>query len=58
MGSLVLNRLRVTVPCIFLGTALFLLRGSAWPFWATAPQIALLAVSGLVGVVFGDRHFF
>ena len=58
MGSVVLNRLRVTVAYVFLGTALFLLRGSPWPFWATPLQIALLAVSGLVGFVFGDRYFF
>jgi drug/metabolite transporter (DMT)-like permease len=58
MGSAVLNRLRVTVACVFLGTALLIVRGTPWPFWATPVQIALLAVSGLIGFVFGDRYFF
>lgn len=58
MGSVVLNRLRVTVACVFLATAMLVLRGSPWPYWATLPQVVLLAVSGLVGFVFGDRYFF
>lgn len=58
MGSVVLNRLRVTVAAAFLGTALFALRGSAWPSWATAEQVGLLAASGLIGFVFGDTFYF
>lgn len=58
MGSLVLNRLRVTVACVFLTTALLVLRGSPWPYWATPLQLTLLAASGLVGFLFGDRYFF
>ena len=52
MGSKVLNRLRITVAALFLGLALLVARGSPWPTWATGSQVALLAVSGLVGFVF------
>jgi drug/metabolite transporter (DMT)-like permease len=58
MGSAVLNRLRITVACVFLGVTLLVTRGSPWPFWATSLQVVLLAVSGLVGFVFGDRFYF
>ena len=58
MGSVVLNRLRITVAAGLLCTALFVLRGSPWPVWATSWQVALLAVSGLVGFVFGDTYYF
>jgi drug/metabolite transporter (DMT)-like permease len=58
MGSGVLNRLRITVACVFLGAALLVTRGSPWPFWATSMQVTLLAASGLVGFVFGDRYYF
>ena len=49
MGSVVLNRLRITVAAAFLCTALLAFRGSPWPTWASGSQIALLAASGLVG---------
>lgn len=58
MGSVVLNRLRVTVAAVFLGVALAALRGSPWPTWATPEQIGLLAASGLIGFVFGDTYYF
>ena len=58
MGPVVLNRLRITVAAIFLGLALFATRGTPWPTWATSTQIALLAVSGLIGFVFGDANYF
>ena len=58
MGSVILNRLRITVAAIFLGLALLVTRGTPWPTWATGPQIALLAVSGLIGFVFGDANYF
>ncbi len=58
MGSMVLNRLRITVACVFLGLALFVTRGSPWPVWATGSQVGLLAASGLIGFVFGDAYFF
>jgi len=58
MGSVVLNRLRISVAAVFLCTALLVLRGSPWPVWATSWQIGLLALSGLVGFVFGDTYYF
>jgi drug/metabolite transporter (DMT)-like permease len=58
MGSMVLNRLRITVAVVFLGLALLVTRGTPWPTWATGTQLALLAVSGLVGFVFGDSFYF
>jgi drug/metabolite transporter (DMT)-like permease len=58
MGSAVLNRLRVTVAAAVLSATLLALRGSAWPVWATAEQTGLLALSGLIGFIFGDNHFF
>jgi uncharacterized membrane protein len=58
MGSVVLNRLRITVAALLLCTALLVLRGSPWPVWATSWQVGLLALSGLVGFVFGDTYYF
>jgi len=58
MGSMVLNRLRITVAATFLVLTLLALRGAVWPTWATGPQIALLALSGLIGFVFGDTYYF
>lgn len=58
MGSVVLNRLRITVAAAFLCTALLVFRGSPWPTWASGSQIALLAASGLVGFAFGDTYYF
>ena len=58
MGSAVLNRLRITVAAALLGTALLVMRGSPWPTWATSTQVGLLALSGLIGFVFGDTYYF
>jgi drug/metabolite transporter (DMT)-like permease len=58
MGSVVLNRLRITVACGFLGLALLVTRGSPWPVWATPAQVGLLALSGLIGFVVGDAYYF
>jgi drug/metabolite transporter (DMT)-like permease len=58
MGSVVLNRLRITVAAAFLAVALTAVRGAPWPTWATPAQIGILAVSGLVGFVFGDNNYF
>lgn len=58
MTSPVLNRLRITVAVVFLGSALLATRGSPWPIWASQQQVVLLAVSGLVGFVFGDGWYF
>jgi drug/metabolite transporter (DMT)-like permease len=58
MGSINLNRLRIAVALVLLCAALALVRGAAWPVWATPPQVGLLAASGLVGFVFGDANYF
>ena len=58
MGAVVLNRLRITVACAFLAITLPLTRGSPWPVWATAAQVGVLALSGLVGFAFGDTYYF
>jgi drug/metabolite transporter (DMT)-like permease len=58
MGSMVLNRLRITVACGFLAATLLATRGTPWPVWATPQQTSLLALSGLVGFVFGDSFYF
>jgi drug/metabolite transporter (DMT)-like permease len=58
MGSVVLNRLRITVAALLLCAALFLLRGSPWPVWATPWEVGLLVLSGLVGFAFGDTYYF
>jgi len=58
MGSVVLNRMRLTAGAVFLGTALWVTHGSPWPVWATASQIQILVASGLVGFVFGDSFYF
>jgi len=58
MGSVFLNRLRITAGAVFLGVTLLVMRGSPWPTWATSAQVGLLALSGLVGFVFGDTYYF
>lgn len=58
MGAAVLNRLRLTVAAVLLSGALLALRGTPWPAWATPTEVGLLALSGLVGFVFGDTWFF
>lgn len=58
IGSQVLNRLRLTLACAFLMLALLVMRGVGWPVWATRPQLILLAISGLIGFVFGDAWYF
>lgn len=58
MGSVVLNRLRITVACVFLGAALAIVHGAPYPVWATGWQIGVLALSGLIGFVFGDTWYF
>jgi len=54
LGPIVLNRLRLAFGLAFLALALLVLRGSPWPTWATPYQLAVLAVSGLIGFIFGD----
>ena len=58
MGAIVLNRLRLAVALVLLGATLLVTRGNPWPVWATAPQIGWLALSGLIGFVFGDSFSF
>ena len=58
LGSLVLNRLRLAIGALLLATALWIVKGSPWPYWATGFQIGALALSGLVGFVFGDNYNF
>ena len=58
MGSVILNRLRVTVAAGFLGLAMWVLQGTPWPSWATPLELALLSASGIIGFVFGDTYYF
>lgn len=58
MGSVVLNRLRITTAVGLLSLALFATQGAAWPTWASGAQLGWLAASGLVGFVFGDTWYF
>lgn len=58
VGSQNVNRLRITVATGLLALALLVVKGSVWPMWATRDQIGLLALSGLVGFVFGDSFNF
>ena len=58
MGSAVLNRLRIAAAAILLSGTLLVLRGTPWPMWATPAQTGILAVSGLIGFVFGDAWYF
>jgi drug/metabolite transporter (DMT)-like permease len=58
MGPTVLNRLRITVAAVLLGASLLVIRGSPWPAWASPMQVGLLALSGLIGFVFGDTYYF
>jgi len=58
IGPAALNRLRLTAAGIMLCAALFAVRGSPWPAWATTFQVTVLAASGIVGFVFGDAYYF
>jgi drug/metabolite transporter (DMT)-like permease len=58
MGSVVLNRLRISAAMVLLGATLLITRGSPWPGWATPAQVGVLALSGLIGFVFGDTWYF
>ncbi|HUK63364.1 MAG TPA: DMT family transporter [Dongiaceae bacterium] len=58
MGSVSLNRLRIVMAGLLLGLTLLVLHGSPWPHWASRPQIGWLALSGLLGFVFGDFYYF
>jgi drug/metabolite transporter (DMT)-like permease len=58
IGPVEINRLRITVAMVLLGLTLWVTRGSPWPFQATGTQLALMALSGLIGFVFGDTWYF
>jgi drug/metabolite transporter (DMT)-like permease len=58
IGSLTLNRLRLSAGVIFLCSTLWLTQGSPWPVDATSRQILILSASGLIGFVFGDSFYF
>ena len=58
LGPAVLNRLRLAIALVFLTLTLLVARGSPWPTWATPVQLGLLALSGLIGFVFGDNYGF
>jgi drug/metabolite transporter (DMT)-like permease len=58
MGSVVLNRLRISTALVLLAITLLVTRGAAWPTWATPAQIGVLSLSGLIGFVFGDTWYF
>lgn len=58
LGPAALNRMRLLFGLLLLSTALLLTRGTPWPTWATPFQLAILALSGLVGFVFGDFNGF
>lgn len=58
MGSKVLNRLRLTTAWLFLTAALWFTHHALWPSWATWPAVVALALSGMIGFVFGDSFGF
>ena len=58
MGSLTLNRLRITAAWAFLSLALFVVHRALWPTWATGPATLALALSGMIGFIFGDTFGF
>ena len=58
LGPAALNRLRLAFALLFLTIALFVLKGSPWPTWATPYQLGVLALSGAIGFVFGDGYGF
>ena len=58
MGSRVLNRLRLTIAWALLTAALWFTSHTLWPTWATWPAVIALALSGLIGFVFGDSFGF
>src|SRR5262245_60493976 len=58
MGSVKLNRLRISTALVLLSIALWVTSGVPWPVWATPQQMLLLGLSGLIGFVFGDTWYF
>lgn len=57
IGPLVVNSVRICLAIVFLGLTHFTLTGTLWPE-ATSGQLALLALSGLIGLTLGDQALF
>ena len=58
MGSRILNRLRITAAWVFLTVAFLAVHRTPWPTWASAPATLALALSGMIGFIFGDTFQF
>lgn len=58
VGSQVVNRTRLAFALIFVAVAHLALKGSPLPFEAEGYRWGFLAVSGLVGYIFGDGFLF
>lgn len=58
MGSRVLNRLRITAAWAFLTVTMVFAHHALWPTWASAPATLALALSGMIGFIFGDTFQF
>src|SRR5262245_66039180 len=58
MGSRILNRLRITAAWGFLTVTLWLVHHATWPTWASWPAVVALALSGMIGFIFGDSFAF
>ena len=58
MGALTLNRLRITAAWAFLTVTMVLAHHALWPTWASAPATLALALSGMIGFIFGDTFQF
>ncbi len=57
-GGLALNQARITLALIALSLILLVTRGTAWAPAATGRDVAVLAVSGLIGLTLGDWAYF
>jgi drug/metabolite transporter (DMT)-like permease len=58
MGSRILNRLRITAAWGFLTATLYVVHHAWWPTSASWPAVVALALSGMIGFIFGDSFGF
>lgn len=58
LGAVTLNLIRMGLSLVFLGAVLWIFTGSPYPMYADAGTWFWLALSGLVGYVFGDYCLF
>jgi drug/metabolite transporter (DMT)-like permease len=58
IGSMVVNRVRLALAVLFVGTAHLLLFGTPFPAGAEPYRILWLALSGVIGLVIGDSLLF